>query len=155
MTQFSHEQLVAALSALGISPSTMGAAAAHPVPVTASADQAGSLLLAVYCSNCTFPNVVAASAVLTMGAFPLAASTMSRGPPVHATGSPSAAHLLHVPTRPAPVAPAPVAPSPIAPSPVAPPTYAPGQPQPGASAGPDGPWYIVSKGCSVGVFRGW
>ncbi|KAK0471668.1 hypothetical protein IW261DRAFT_1571721 [Armillaria novae-zelandiae] len=61
------------------------------------------------------------------------------------TGSPSAAHLLHVPTRPAPITPAPVAP----------PTYAPSQPQPGASAGPDGPLYVVLKGHLVGVFRGW
>ncbi|KAK0498009.1 hypothetical protein EDD18DRAFT_1351848 [Armillaria luteobubalina] len=167
MTQFSYEQLVAALSALGISPSTTGAAAAYPVPMTAPVGQAGSPLLAVHCSNCAFPNVVAASAIPTMVA--LAVSTTSRGPPARATGrapaacsasspymtmdgagSPSAAHLPHVAATPASVAPASVAPAPVTP-----PAYAPSQPQPGASVGPDGPWYVIVKGRSVGVFKGW
>ncbi|KAK0488333.1 hypothetical protein EDD18DRAFT_1359596 [Armillaria luteobubalina] len=130
--------------------------------MTAPVGQAGSPLLAVHCSNCTFPNVVAASAIPTMVA--LVVSTTSRGPPAHATGqapatcsasspymtmdgtgSPSAAHLPHVAAAPASVTPAPVTP----------PAYAPGQPQPGASAGPDGSWYVVVKGHSVGVFKGW
>ncbi|KAK0486839.1 hypothetical protein EDD18DRAFT_1360366 [Armillaria luteobubalina] len=80
-------------------------------------------------------------------------------------GSPLAAHLPHVATTPASVAPAPVAPAPIVPAsiipasitpaPITPPAYAPSQPQPGALVGPDGPWYVIVKGRSVGVFKGW
>ncbi|SJL18446.1 uncharacterized protein ARMOST_22035 [Armillaria ostoyae] len=49
---------------------------------------------------------------------------------------------------------APVAPPPVVSAPA--PTPGPSQPAAlTAAAGPDGPWYVVSKGRSVGVFRGW
>ncbi|KAK0458065.1 uncharacterized protein EV420DRAFT_1480225 [Desarmillaria tabescens] len=183
MTQFSLEQLAAALSALSISVPITDAAvepASHP---HASADAAGAgPLLTVHCSNCAFPNIVPVSAVPSMMGI-LFPSSRSGGRPVlpasaqvpsapimtaplphirtHAAAPALAAHLSNpaAPVNPAPVAPTPVvhapAPAPVVPAPAAP---APGPPQSASIAvtmGPDGPWYIISKGRSVGIFRGW
>ncbi len=121
--------------------------------VYASADTAAGPLLTFHCSHCGFPNAVSFSAVPTMMGIPLP-SSRSGGRPV-----PRASDLAHATVAPATVTPAPVVHAPVAPAPVvAPAAPAPGPSQPASVAvtvGPDGPWYVVTKGCSVGIYRGW
>ncbi|SJL09507.1 uncharacterized protein ARMOST_12885 [Armillaria ostoyae] len=164
MTQFNLEQLSAALSALGISVPKMDAPPALDVRANASPDVAAGPLFSIYCSNCAYPNMVPTSAVPMLMGIPLPCPRSGGQSSPTTTRVPSAPnlsnHLNHI--RPAHSASAPAvqpAQAPVAPPPVvsAPaPTPSPSQPAAlTAAAGPDGPWYVVSKGRSVGVFRGW
>ncbi|KAK0441480.1 uncharacterized protein EV420DRAFT_1650087 [Desarmillaria tabescens] len=174
MTQFSLEQLAAALSALSISVPIMDAAIEPASHARASADMAAGPLLTVHCSNCAFPNIVPVSAVPTMVGIPFP-SSRSGGHPVlpasdrvpsaptmtapqpyihtHAAAPASAAHSSHAA---APVTQASVIQAPV--TPIAPAAPAPVPPQSAfiaVTVGPDGPWYVVLKGRSIGVYRGW
>ncbi|SJL17556.1 uncharacterized protein ARMOST_21108 [Armillaria ostoyae] len=126
MTQFNLEQLSVALSALGISVPKMDAPPAPDVRANASPDVAAG----------PFPNA---------DGNPASVSQVGRTiKPYHYLTSAPAVQPAQAPVAPPPVVSAPA------------PTPSPSQPAAlTAAAGPDGPWYVVSKGRSVGVFRGW
>ncbi|KAK0431309.1 hypothetical protein EV421DRAFT_1911956 [Armillaria borealis] len=174
MTHFTQDQLIAALVALGILPPHVEAPVCPDTHSNTSAEAATGALHSFFCYNCSHPNVIPVSAIPTMTAVPLA---RSRNPvlPVSAAAmrdlsSPTQAPTAHHPIV-APVAQcAPVASSSAIPSGPLPQNSADVQPvgiaadtpsvRPASfstspTVGPDGPWYVVSKGRSVGVFKGW
>ncbi|SJL06449.1 uncharacterized protein ARMOST_09786 [Armillaria ostoyae] len=163
MTQLNLEQLSTALLALGISIPKMDASPAPDVHAGASSDVPAGLLFAIYCNNCAFPNMVPSSAVPMLMGIPLPCSR-SGGQSGPATARvPSAPNISHQSNHARPAhsvlasavqpAQASVAPPPIVSTPA--PVPGPSQPASLTAVGPDGPWYVVSKGRSVGVFRGW
>ncbi|SJL13948.1 uncharacterized protein ARMOST_17399 [Armillaria ostoyae] len=174
MTHFTQDQLVAALAALGISPPHAEAPVRPDTHGNTLAEAATGALHSFFCYNCSHPNVIPVSAIPTMTAVPLARSR-NPVPPVSAaatrdSSSPTQALTTHCPIV-APIAQrAPVASSSAVPSGPLPQNSADVQPV-GVAAGtlsvgpasfstsptvrPDGPWYVVSKGRSVGVFKGW
>lgn len=125
-------------------------------------------LQSFYCFNCSFPNVMPVIAI------PTSVQPSHRGPAVasHAHGlmvrpsstftaplaQATAASIIPLPQP--PVTPAPAAlPTTESADTVSAPTLPPPSTPPVASgsmpAATDGPWYMVSKGLSVGVFKGW
>ncbi|SJL12520.1 uncharacterized protein ARMOST_15947 [Armillaria ostoyae] len=115
----------------------------------------------------------------TQVAAPASAAHLSHAPapianapvaPATVTPAPvTPAPVIHAPIAPAPIIPAPIVHTPVAPALVhapiapAPVVHTPIAPAPGPSqsapvaamVGPDGPWYVVSKGRSVGIYQGW
>ncbi|PBK94136.1 hypothetical protein ARMGADRAFT_1029955 [Armillaria gallica] len=160
MSQFTSEQLASALAALGISPAsdatTIHEASVMPKsPATRSLSTVEGHLQSFYCFNCSFPNVV-----------PVIAIPASVQPSHHSPAVASHAHGLMVtaasiiPLPQPPVTPAPAAlPTTESADMVSTPTLPPPSTPPVASgsmpAATDGPWYTVSKGLSIGVFKGW
>ncbi len=133
-------------------------------PATTSPSTVEGHLQSFYCFNCAFPNVVPVIAI------PASVQPSRHGPAVanHAHGlmvrplSTSMAPLAQATA--ASIAPPPQ--PPVTPAPAASPTTesadavsTPTPPPPVASGSTsvatDGPWYTVSKGLSVGIFKGW
>ncbi|KAK0227530.1 hypothetical protein IW262DRAFT_1454670 [Armillaria fumosa] len=116
-----------------------------------------------YCFNCAYPNVIAVNAIPTLFAVPKCqnnpapAQRTGSGPPVSsaAANAPSAGP----PATTVNISPAVPANTPhnasvlqstqsVTTVPVAGSSFQ-------ATVGPDGPWYAITKGRAVGVYRGW
>ncbi|KAK0216717.1 hypothetical protein EDD85DRAFT_798153 [Armillaria nabsnona] len=212
MSQFTLEQLAAALLALSITVPVIDAACVLDVHANTSTQAAaGPLQTTIHCVICSYPNVINISAVLTVigillpcirvggrtSSPALATSAVLHvplapiGPPVGPTPviypvptpisyahpapviqanpdlvpvaqtSPALVPVIQANPTPIPVAQANPVPVPIiqanpAPAPVST-DSSPTVPQLATvtiSSGPDGPWYVISKGQDMGVFRG-
>ncbi|PBK62774.1 hypothetical protein ARMSODRAFT_1024546 [Armillaria solidipes] len=151
MSQINVEQVTALLAALGLSSTSGENAALHDTHGNASAESIQGPLHSFYCYNCAFPN-----AIPTLVAIANRQSNTSQSGNTDSTAPATQTHG----NPPAP------APTPNNAVPAAVPQSMAAQGAPTASAagpsvaattttGPDGPWYIVSKGRAVGVFRGW
>ncbi|SJL17638.1 uncharacterized protein ARMOST_21195 [Armillaria ostoyae] len=171
MTHFTQDQLVAAL---GISPPHVEAPVRPNTHGNTSAEAATGALHSFFCYNYSHPNVIPVSAIPTMTAVPLARSR-NPVPPVSAaamrdSSSPMQAPTAHCPIVVPIVQRVPVASSSAVPSGPLPQNSADVQPVGIAagtpSVGPasfstsltvrlDGPWYVILKGRSVGIFKGW
>ncbi|KAK0463313.1 hypothetical protein IW261DRAFT_1575364 [Armillaria novae-zelandiae] len=163
MTSFTPDQLAAAMAVLGIGANSAGSAVQDAHNNQSSGVVAGPLH-SFYCFNCAYPNVIALNAIPTLFAVPKcqnnpapAQRTSSGPPPVTsaAVNAPSAGPpATTVNVGPAVPANTPHTNTPIqntqsvATAPVAGPSFQ-------ATVGPDGPWYAITKGRAVGVYRGW
>ncbi|KAK0436070.1 uncharacterized protein EV420DRAFT_1487663 [Desarmillaria tabescens] len=128
MTQFTLKQLSAALSALGVSVPTMDAATSPDVRTNASADIAAATARFRTSGGQSIP------ATARVPSAPNLSGHSAHVCPAASVPAP-AVHPAQAPTAPAP--------GPSQPTPLA------------ATGGPDGPWYVVSKGRAMGVYRGW
>ncbi|KAK0453022.1 uncharacterized protein EV420DRAFT_1482013 [Desarmillaria tabescens] len=145
MTQLNIEQLSAILAALGLSPND--GAAIRDGHGNASAESIQGPLHSFYCYNCSFPNVIPVNAIPTLTAVPEKAPAAAT-PPAPASTPSSAPAVPNVPST--------VPQSTTNQGPSSTPVAGPSIPSATATTtGPDGPWYTVSKGRAVGVFKGW
>ncbi|PBK73750.1 hypothetical protein ARMSODRAFT_1015286 [Armillaria solidipes] len=129
------------LLALGISVPKMDAPPAPDIHASASSDVPAGSLFAIYCNNCTFPNMVPSSAVPMLMGIPLPCSRLG------GQLGPATARLFN--QRKLPLPPLPLSPLLL--------LFLVHLSQPASltAVGPDGPWYVISKGQSAGVFWGW
>ncbi|SJL13217.1 uncharacterized protein ARMOST_16656 [Armillaria ostoyae] len=164
MTSFTPEQLAAALATMGITGNSTATGSPVPDPHNNQSSEAvaGPLHL-FYCFNCAHPNVIAVNAILTLFAVAnrqnnLARAQRTSGPPsatsagVNVTSAGPPATTVNVspaaPTNAPHNVPAVQNTQSVASPPVAGPSAQ-------ATIGPDGPWYAITKGRAVGVYRGW
>ncbi|KAK0494244.1 hypothetical protein EDD18DRAFT_1355585 [Armillaria luteobubalina] len=162
MTSFTPDQLATALAALGINGNS-GSSIQDAHNNRSSAAAAG-LLHSFYCFNCAFPNVVPPNVIPTLFAVPKhqnnptpAQQTSSSPPPATSTAvnapsdGPPATTVNISPAGPANashnIAPVQNTQS-VVTAPVAGPSFQ-------ATVRPDGPWYAITKGHAVRVYRGW
>ncbi len=137
-----------------------------PSPNNDATRVVGGVLHSFYCFNCAFPNVVPVNAVPTSFAVvqpPLRAqanhspATMPSStstacmPTVQPTIAPASTPTVSVPDVDAPAPTASAASAALQTDT----SQGPSILGPSAVSASDGPWYTVSKGLAVGVFRGW
>ncbi|KAK0436518.1 hypothetical protein EV421DRAFT_1907860 [Armillaria borealis] len=127
----------------------------HPVPCASDRVPSAPTMTAPLPYTCTQAAVSASAAHLSHAPAPIAHAPVAPVTVAPATVTPAPA--VHAPIAPAPIihAPVAVAPAPVVHTPITP---APGPSQSASVAvtvGPDGPWYVVSKGRSIGIYRGW
>ncbi|KAK0436330.1 uncharacterized protein EV420DRAFT_1652540 [Desarmillaria tabescens] len=131
MTQFTLEQLAAALSVLGISVPVMDASHVPDVHANASAQAApGPLQTTIHCANCSYPNAINISAVPTLMGVPLPRSRVGGQTSSPALATSATLRVPSVPIR-SPAGPTPV----VHPTPT-PTSYAHPAPVPVAQANP-------------------
>ncbi|KAK0239005.1 hypothetical protein EDD85DRAFT_951217 [Armillaria nabsnona] len=159
MSQINVEQVTALLAALGLSSTNSEDTTVRDAHGNTSAESVQGPLHSFYCYNCAFPNVIPVDAIPTLVAVANCQNNATSTSQSENTGSTLPAAQTHsIPPAPAP--------TPNNTVPTAVPQFmaaqgAPATPAAGPSvaaattSGPDGPWYVISKGRAVGVFRGW